>query len=69
MWFWELNGYAHLDPSYGILLNFGCSFYSMRKKHTLKGLQPGYLSIISSHHMENILKKISHGVIAQLHFI
>ena len=21
------------------------------KKHTLKGLQPGYLSIISSHHM------------------
>ena len=39
------------------------------KKHTLKGLQPGSLSIISSHRMENILMNNSHGVIAQLHFI
>ena len=39
------------------------------KKHTLKGLQPGSLSIISSHRMENILKMSSHGVNAQLHFI
>ena len=38
-------------------------------KHTLRGLQPGSLSLISLHHMENILKKISHGVIAQLYFI
>ena len=38
-------------------------------KHTLRGLQPGSLSLISSHRMENILKKSSHGVIAQLHFI
>ena len=29
MWFWELNGYAHLDPSYGILLNYGCNFQSL----------------------------------------
>ena len=29
MWFWALNGYAHLAPFYGILLNFGCSFHSM----------------------------------------
>ena len=27
MWFWVLNGYAHLNPSYGILLKgFGCNF-------------------------------------------
>ena len=39
------------------------------KKHTFKGLQPGSLSIISSHFMEMILKKNSHGVITQLHFI
>ena len=39
------------------------------KKHTLKGLQLGSLSTISSHRIENILKKNSHGVIAQLHFI
>ena len=38
-------------------------------KHTLRGLQTGSLSFISSHHMENILKKSSHGVISQLHFI
>ena len=39
------------------------------KKNTLKGLQPGSLSTIISHRMENILKKNSHGVITQLHFI
>ena len=39
------------------------------KKHTLKGLQLGSLSIISSHRMENILKNNSHGVIAHLHSI
>ena len=38
-------------------------------RHTLRGLQLGSLSLISSHCMEKILKKISHGVIAQLHFI
>ena len=36
-------------------------------KQTLKGLQPGSLSIISSHRLEKLLKKSSHGVIAQLH--
>ena len=36
-------------------------------KHTLKGLQLGSLSIISSHRLEKLLKKSSHGVIAQLH--
>ena len=39
------------------------------EKHTLKGLQPGYIIIIISHCMENLLHKYSHGVIAQLHFI
>ena len=38
-------------------------FFVNGKKHTLKGLQPGSLGIISSHRMENILKKNSHGVI------
>ena len=38
-------------------------------KHTFQGLQPGSLNLINSHQMENILKTISHGVIAQLHFI
>ena len=38
-------------------------------KHTLRGLQPGSLNLIHSHQMENLLKKSSHGVIAQLHFI
>ena len=31
MWFWAINGYAHLDAFYGILLNFGCIF-SQREK-------------------------------------
>ena len=39
------------------------------KKHAFNGLQPGSLSIISSHCMEMILKKNSHGVITQIHFI
>ena len=39
------------------------------EKITLKGLQPRYLSIIISHRMENILKKNSYDVIAQLHSI
>ena len=43
--------------------------FSQWEKNTLKGLQPRSLSIISSHRMENILNNISHGVIAQLHFI
>ena len=38
-------------------------------QHTLQGLQPGSLSLISLHRMEKLLKKSSHGVIAQLHFI
>ena len=39
------------------------------ENHTFNGLQPGSLSIINSHCMETILKKNSHGVITQLHFI
>ena len=39
------------------------------KKHTLKGLQPGSLSMIISHRMVNILKNNSHGAISQLHSI
>ena len=39
------------------------------KKHTFKGLQTGSLNIISSYHMENLLKNNSHGVIAHLHSI
>jgi len=39
------------------------------KKHTLKGLQLGSLSIICSHCMEKLLKKNLDGVITQLHSI
>ena len=39
------------------------------KKHTLNGLQPRSLRIISTHRMENILKKNTNGVIDQLHSI
>ena len=38
-------------------------------KHTLWVLQPGSLSLISSHQIEKLLKKSSQCVIAQLHFI
>ena len=69
MWFWALNGCAHLAPYHGILLNFGCSSPPMDTNTHWKGLQPGSLSIISSHRMEKLLKKSSHGVIAQLHSI
>ena len=34
------------------------------KTDTFKGLQPGYPIIMSSHHMENLLKYNSHGGIA-----
>ena len=43
--------------------------FSKWEKHTFNGLQLGSLSIISSHRMEKLLKKSSHGVIAQLHSI
>ena len=48
MWFWVLNGYTHLDPSYGILLNFGCSFQSMGKNTHWKAYNQG-LSTSSVH--------------------
>ena len=44
-------------------------FLANGKKNTFNGLQPGSLSIISSHCMEMILKNNSHGVITQLHLI
>ena len=69
MWFWVLNGNAHLDPSCGILLKILIQFSINGKKQKLKVLQQGPLSIISSHRMENILNNNSHGVITQLHFI
>lgn len=37
--------------------------------HTFRGLQAGAPSIISSHKMENLLKKGHHGVIAQFNAI
>ena len=37
--------------------------------HTLRGLQVGAPSIISSHRMEKLLKKGNHGVVAQFNAI
>eukprot|EP00253_Pinus_taeda_P026508 PITA_26508 len=45
------------------------SFKQNNSTHTLRGLQAGAPSIISSHRMENLLKKGHHGVIAQFNAI
>lgn len=45
------------------------SFTTDGRTHTLKRLQSGSPEIISSHHMENILKKGHSGIIAQFHAI
>jgi len=37
--------------------------------YTLQGLQDGSQEIMSSHHMEKLLKKGHHGVIAQINSI
>ena len=68
MWFWVLKGYAHLDPSYGIFLNFGCNFQSMEKSTHLRDYNQG-LSASSIHiawkislrriHMVSLLSSIS----------
>eukprot|EP00253_Pinus_taeda_P025087 PITA_25087 len=45
------------------------SFEQNNSTHTLRGLQVGAPSIISSHRMEKLLKKGHHGVIAQFNAI
>eukprot|EP00253_Pinus_taeda_P025585 PITA_25585 len=45
------------------------SFKQNNSTHTLRGLQAGAPSIISSHRMEKLLKKGHHGVIAQFNAI
>lgn len=45
------------------------SFKQKNSSHTLRGLQAGAPSIISSHRMEKSLKKGHHGVIAQFNAI
>eukprot|EP00253_Pinus_taeda_P018379 PITA_18379 len=45
------------------------SFKQNNHTHTLRGLQAGAPSIISSHRMEKLLKKGHHGVIAQFNAI
>ena len=45
------------------------SFKQNNYTHTLRGLQAGAPSIISSHRMEKLLKKGHHGVIAQFNAI
>eukprot|EP00253_Pinus_taeda_P026334 PITA_26334 len=45
------------------------SFKQNNSTHTLRGLQVGAPSIISSHRMEKLLKKGHHGVIAQFNAI
>eukprot|EP00253_Pinus_taeda_P010028 PITA_10028 len=45
------------------------SFKQNNHTHTLRGLQVGAPSIISSHKMEKLLKKGNHGVVAQFNVI
>eukprot|EP00253_Pinus_taeda_P031748 PITA_31748 len=45
------------------------SFKQNNHTHTLRGLQAGAPSIISSHRMEKLLKKGNHGVVAQFNAI
>ena len=45
------------------------SFNQNNYTHTLRGLQAGAPSIISSHRMEKLLKKGNHGVVAQFNAI
>ena len=45
------------------------SFKQNNHTHTLRGLQAGAPSIISSHRMEKLLKKGNHGVVAQFNSI
>ena len=45
------------------------SFKQNNSTHTLRGLQAGAPSIISSHRMEKLLKKGHHGVVAQFNAI
>ena len=45
------------------------SFKRNNFTHTLRGLQAGAPSIISSHRMEKLLKKGHHGVVAQFNAI
>eukprot|EP00253_Pinus_taeda_P029980 PITA_29980 len=45
------------------------SFKLNNHTHTLRGVQAGAPSIISSHRMENLLKKGNHGVVAQFNAI
>ena len=45
------------------------SFKQNNYTHTLRGLQAGAPSIISSHRMEKLLKKDNHGVVAQFNAI
>ena len=45
------------------------SFKQNNSTHTLRGLQAGAPSIISSHRMENLLEKGHHGVIPQFNAI
>eukprot|EP00253_Pinus_taeda_P023739 PITA_23739 len=45
------------------------SFKQKNHTHTLRGLQAGAPSIISSHRMEKLLKKGNHGVVAQFNAI
>ena len=52
----------------GFCLTVDVVFSQWEKTH-IEGIKIGSLNIIISHCMENILKKNSHGVIAQLHFI
>eukprot|EP00253_Pinus_taeda_P029380 PITA_29380 len=55
-----------------ITMDFQELYMSFKQKnytHTLRGLQAGTPSIISSHRMEKLLKKGNHGVVAQFNAI
>ena len=58
-----------LDPITMDFQELYMSFKQNNHTHTLRGLQAGAPSIISSHRMEKLLKKGHHGVIAQFNAI
>ncbi|KAH9292048.1 hypothetical protein KI387_042763 [Taxus chinensis] len=58
-----------LGPMLWDFLELRMQITNSGQKHTLKELLSGSVRIISSHRMEKLLNKGSHGVIAQLHSI
>jgi hypothetical protein len=58
-----------LDPIFVYFKDLTMQFQNEGKKYTFQGIIVGSYEIISSHRMENPLKKGHSGIISQLHFI